>query len=273
MIIPYVETMLSYACTLSCRSCTNYSDYGMKGTVRWADAEGWFQKWAERVEFEKIGMMGGEPLINPDLYLFIRGLRKIFPSTRLRLITNVTLWKNWPDLLDVISEVGNMELKFSVHQKDAAYLKTAITDVMGKFPWKEEDDHYVHESLRFEVSTTENFLRSFKGEYGAMEPYQSHPFKSFNICQQKTCPLLYEGRIYKCSSIALLKRVMTEWKQSDSKTWEPYLGYSGIGTDDSDEEIAAWIRTFGKPEAICRMCPTSDDLAWHDHFSTVTSRI
>ena len=36
--LPYIETMVTHGCTLSCEGCTNYSDYGMSGgNVSWEE--------------------------------------------------------------------------------------------------------------------------------------------------------------------------------------------------------------------------------------------
>ena len=87
-VLPFVETMIAYACNLSCVGCTNYSDYNMKGTVKWHQGKQWIEQWLERIDIEDIGFMGGEPLINPQVLTWLNGVRELLPNTRIRFPTN-----------------------------------------------------------------------------------------------------------------------------------------------------------------------------------------
>jgi hypothetical protein len=92
-----------------------------------------------------------------------------------------------------------------------------------------------------------------------MKPHNNNPKDAFDMCIQQTCPLLYEGSIYKCSSIALLNRVLNDWKQPITNDWKPYTDYIGITPNSSDREIRQFIQNFGRPHKICSMCPTKKD--------------
>ena len=106
-----------------------------------------------------------------------------------------------------------------------------------------------------------------------MWPHDSNPKESFDICIQQTCPLLYEGKIYKCSSIALLNKVLNDWKQPVTKPWKPYTDYKGISTESTLQEIKMFIKNFGKPHKICTMCPTRKDTdSILDHRSNVITK-
>lgn len=275
--IQYLETMLTYACTLSCRSCTNYSDYGMKGGhVKWATAKPWLDTWFDRLRVDCFGFIGGEPLMNPELETWIREFRKNYPYITIMIVTNAQLFTKNLWILDVMEEVGMVYLKFTNHIPGSKYFKDAVDAVLARFSWKYVSEwgryFYQEKILDFLVSESPEFMRTFRGEYGSMKPYNNDPAEAFKICNQQICPLLYDGKIYKCSSIGMLERVLGDHNQLSDTDWAPYVN-SGLSPNCTNEELQAWADNFGKPAAVCRMCPTTADHPFHSHYDSVISRI
>lgn len=277
--LPYLETMLSNSCTLSCENCTNYSDYNMKGSLRYSEFEPVFDAWNERIEIDCFGFIGGEPMINPELKTFMRETQRKLQKS-VMLVTNMTLWHRWPNFIDFIKDMGSVHLKFSVHQPDEDYVQNAIQDVMQNVNWTEveisndykqyKNDDY---SLVFTIDRSNRFTRTWQGNsYYDMKPYNSNPVAAHRECSQTYCPLLYKGRLYKCSSVALLEQVLKDHFLIDDPDWKPYLDYQGIGLEDSNEQVHAWINNYAKPHNICRMCPTFDDQPFYSHWDRVKSK-
>ena len=67
LVLPFLETMLTQACNLSCTGCTNYSDLRYSGYVKWADGKRDLEQWLDRIDIPDFGLMGGEPLMNPEV--------------------------------------------------------------------------------------------------------------------------------------------------------------------------------------------------------------
>jgi hypothetical protein len=87
------------------------------------------------------------------------------------------------------------------------------------------------------------------------------------LCYQQTCPLLYNGNIYKCSSNGLLTDTLSKFDNPNLEQWEPYIN-NGLSIDCSDAELMTFIDNFGKPNKICGMCPTRNDIDSHVlHFN------
>lgn len=276
LFLPYLETMISNACTLACANCTNYSDYKMSGSLSYADFEPIFDKWNERIEIDCMGFMGGEPMINPELKTFMRETQRKLQKS-VMLITNTTLWHKWPNFIDFIKDMGSVHLKFSVHQPNADYLKLAIEDVKSNVKWEtvEKNEHYEQYknedySLIFSIDKSNSFTRTWQGtSYWEMKPYSNDPVQAHKECSQTWCPLLYKGRLYKCSSVALLDRVLADHMLLTDQDWQPYLSYTGIGLEDSDDSLLDWINNYGKPANICSMCPTREDNPFYSHWDKV----
>ena len=71
--IEHLEIMVINACQLSCQGCATFSDLRHSGYVSWDQGKEEILPWLERLDPECIGVMGGEPLMNPDLENWIRG--------------------------------------------------------------------------------------------------------------------------------------------------------------------------------------------------------
>lgn len=263
LTLPFVETMITYACNLSCAGCTNYSDYNMKGYVKWATGKKWLQKWLKVINIQEFGIMGGEPTLNPECKEWLYGVRDLLPTSQLRFTSNAVNFLKKPQVLDWCIDIGNTVFKFSLHQ-DAPYTKESVEYVFEKYNWKPIKEHGIKRWIgpnktRFQINTPKKFLKTYKGTFGNIKPHNNNPHEAFDICIQQNCPLLFEGKIYKCSSIALLNKVLNDWNQPITSDWVPYTSYKGISHDNELSVIKKFIDNFEKPNKICRMCPTAKD--------------
>ena len=276
-MLPFVETMITYACNLSCAGCTNYSDYNMKGSVTWAQGKNWIESWLERVDIPDFGIMGGEPTLNPECEQWIYGVRELLPNSQIRFTTNAVNFGQKPDVLDWCIDIGNCVLKFSLHE-DKSYAMDAVKYVFDACEWKPITEYGINRwigpnNTRFQINSPTEFFKTYRGSFGNIRPHHNRPQEAFDMCVQQQCPLLYEGKIYKCSSIALLNRVLEDWNQPITEDWQPYTDYEGISTYSSDKDISDFVRNFGKPHRICAMCPSKKDInSIIDHRSNVISK-
>jgi len=276
-VLPFVETMITYACNLSCAGCTNYSDYNMKGSVSWHQGKRWLEDWLERVDIPDFGIIGGEPTLNPECEHWIYGARELLPNSQIRFTTNGVNFYQKPDILDWCVDIGNTVFKFSLHE-DKPYATDAVRKVFSTYEWKPITEYGINRwigpnNTRFQINSPTKFFKTYQGSFGKIRPHDNNPREAFAMCVQQQCPLLYEGRIYKCSSIALLNRVLDDWQQPITDLWRPYTEYQGISPDSTDKEIKSFINNFGKPHKICSMCPSYKDTdSILNHRSNVTSK-
>jgi sulfatase maturation enzyme AslB (radical SAM superfamily) len=258
-VLPFVEIMATQACNISCTGCTNYSDIAHKGWVSWNDAAAQIVPWLERVEILDFGIMGGEPLLNPEIKDWIIGLRKLLPDTQIRFTTNGLLLDQHLDLIDLVAEVGNIVFKISVHVRNESLEKT-IGYIFDRYNWQPVTEYGIKRfttgnRFRFQINRADIFWKTFQGNYTDMRPHDSDPAEAFSICCQKTCPLLYQGQLYKCSTSGLLRDVLQRFGRLDHKLWQPFL-VSGLDPTCDSEQLNQFINNFGKFHAICGQCPT-----------------
>ena len=253
--------MVTQFCNLSCRGCSNYADLKHTGYVPWAQGRAEIQAWMDRIDIEEFGIMGGEPLINPELTQWIRGLRELLPNSAIRFSTNGELLDRHLDVVETAHEVGNFVFKITVHQHSER-VERVIEKIFGMYQWKPVREHGINRyrttrGLRFQINRPQTFIKTYRNDYDNMRPFDSNPTDSFAICIQQTCPLMYQGRLYKCSTLGGLEDVLKRFDVTDP-SWEPYVGQY-ITPNSSDTDIEAFINNFGRPHRVCRMCPSAHD--------------
>lgn len=274
--LPFLETMITQACNLSCLGCTNYSDLPHKGYVTWADGKDQLESWIDRVDIPDFGIMGGEPLINPEVDQWITGVRKLMPSSQIRFTTNGILLSKNLEIIDLLSSIGNCVFKITVHQKESE-VEDVIDYIMSRYKWTPVVEWGIHRfvsdnNFRFQINRPNKFLKTYQGSYADMHPHNSDPAQAFEICCQKTCPLLYKGKIYKCSTSGLLQETLERHGNPNLDLWEPYI-QAGLSPDCDQQELEEFLDNFSKPHTMCRQCPTvSDQQSILIHYDTVSPR-
>jgi organic radical activating enzyme len=259
--LPFVEMQVTQVCNLSCLGCSNYADLKHTGYLRWDDGRREIEAWLDRMDIGDFGIMGGEPLINPELKQWIVGLRKLLPTSTIRFSTNGELLDKHLDVLETAHEVGNFVFKITAHQHSER-VEAVIEKIFNMYKWEPVFEYGIYRfrtgnNLRFQVNRPQTFLKYYRNDYANMMPYDNDPKDAFDICMQQRCPLMFEGRMYKCSTLGGLNQTLERFKITDP-AWDPYRNYS-ITPSSSARDIEAFLKNYGKPHQVCSMCPTSKD--------------
>lgn len=99
-----IEFHITNVCNLNCDNCNRLNNYHFSGHQLWKDYADIYKQWAEKINFENIYIIGGEPTLNPSLIEWLTGLRELWPDSNIQLLTNGTrfsiVWdKLYPALL------------------------------------------------------------------------------------------------------------------------------------------------------------------------------
>lgn len=273
-VLPFLETMATQACNLSCCGCTNYSDLPFKERVQWTTVEQWLKAWLNKIDIQDFGIIGGEPLLNRDIESWLYGCRQLMPEAQLRFTTNGLLMQSPDQWLRIFDEIGNIVFKITVHVEDEG-LEALIEKIFSLRRWEPVYEHGIHRwqtnnGVRLQINRPTSFIKTYSGTYSNMMPHYSDPTKAFDLCVQKTCPLLYNGKIYKCSTAGLLPTVLTKVNPVTAESWNRFLD-PGILPSSDLADIQRFIDNFGKANSICAQCP-QDNSALVDHRSTVSNK-
>lgn len=96
-----VEFYITNVCNLSCSHCNRFNNYDFSGWQRWGDYETDYQKLSKYIEIQSIVLLGGEPLLNPTITDWVKGLNKIFGAST-QLLTNGTRLNKVLGLYDLL---------------------------------------------------------------------------------------------------------------------------------------------------------------------------
>jgi organic radical activating enzyme len=274
-VLPFAEIMVTQACNLSCHGCTNYSDLVHKGYLTWQQGREQIAPWLERLDIPDFGIIGGEPMLNPEIQQWLIGIRELLPKSQIRFTTNGLLLKNM-DVIRLCHDIGNVVFKITKHL-DSPEIDSIIDEINSNFEWETVTEFGItrqktSNNLRLQINQPKTFLKTYLGNYKTMRPHNSVPEESFAICCQRTCPLIYNGKLYKCSTTGLLEDTLKRFGHLDDENWKPFLT-SGLSPDCSDAELKEFIDNFEKPHKTCGQCPTIKDAESHViHYNNISKR-
>jgi hypothetical protein len=85
-----------------------------------------------------------------------------------------------------------------------------------------------------------------------MQPYRDNdPRRSWEICPGKYCRQLFQGRLWKCPTLAYLQ--LQDQLSPVRECWHPYLKYTPLEATCSDAELDEFL--LREEESYCAMCP------------------
>ncbi len=251
--IPALEVHVSHACNLSCESCSHFSNHGHKGKPSARQLLTELQPWASRLAPKVIRLLGGEPMLNPELCEIIASVRGLWPASVLQMTTNGLLAKGWDDgeLLKVLL-VADCHVHLSIHSQDEEYQQKLMPTWGILERWQ---------LAGITVSTEDmnkRWTRRYKGYGPTSEPYEDNqPEKSWSICPAREAMQVFEGKLWKCSPIAYLQLQKRKYGETLSAKWDPYLAYVPLEPTATDEELQGFVSKRAEP--ICCMCPAKPE--------------
>jgi Radical SAM superfamily len=249
--VPKLEMHLAYGCNLRCENCCHYSDYRPGGLVPLAEGSDWLKSWSIRLEPVNFSLLGGEPLLNPEVPAYIKVAREQWPHTKIRLVTNGLLLPRTP--LEFWRTLAETEatLTVSIHSRDGRYLdELSAALACAQFHAREYD-------FRLETrNSVDGWYRTYRGHGPGMTPFQDgDPRSSWRACPSKHCLTLEGNAIWKCPPLAHFPRIAHKFRLDLKPEWEKPLRYVPLTLDATDDEVRAFVGRGEEP--VCGMCPAS----------------
>lgn len=182
----YAETNLIDSCNLNCSGCTHYANLFDKNDFYPIEKyERDIKNFAAAVDVLQFRLLGGEPLLLPNLAEYIKVTRKYFPQTDLRLVTNGLLIPSAPqDLLDAIRD-NKIVVDITIYPPTAKIIDK-VQEILKNNQIPFNDGKKVEKFLVF---------LTLHGGHDAE--------KSRRVCINDTCRFMRDGKIYKCPIDAL----------------------------------------------------------------------
>jgi hypothetical protein len=242
-----LELHVSHTCNLACDSCSHYSNHAHRGSLDLAEADRWMRAWRDRINVREFNLLGGEPTMHPRLPEFVELVRKHWPHTHIRIITNGFFLHRHPELPTTLARAGNSDLALSVHHGGSAYLDRLrpIFDLL-------EDWQRNHGTIVHTWPSHHGWTRRYHGFGATMLPFEDDkPRQSWEICPARDCKQLHEGKLWKCAPLAYLG--LQKGKYNLSGKWDRYLQYKPLDVSCTDSELDDFLAL--EDESFCSMCP------------------
>ena len=254
-----LEINVAYGCNLKCNHCSHFCDR-MSGLAPVQELFADYRTWHSKLAPERIRLIGGEPLLHPELALVIRETKRHWPKARIDLVTNGLLLPQRLEILTLLKELGGYVF-ISRHFGHAGYL---------------EEFHKGLQCLQasgvgFTLYTSDREWRKYyePDADGTPVPCDSDPEKAWRNCQTKNlCPTLWDNRLWKCQHLAWSFHAVNAGKLPES--WLTARDDQSLPPESTSSEIMMFLATEAVPG--CRICPeTYERLSLPDKFSFPSS--
>lgn len=115
--LPRVEFYITNVCNFNCENCNRLNNYYFSGHQLWKDHADHYKQWSQIIEFDKMTILGGEPMLNPSLREWIYGLKALWPNALLELTSNGTRLQYWDNFYQTLLD-NQVEVRITAHNHD-----------------------------------------------------------------------------------------------------------------------------------------------------------
>lgn len=238
-------------CNLKCKGCSTYAPLAPEVFTQLSVFQADLQRLKELLgdRLLNLHLLGGEPLLHPELEQFVVAARAILPDTFIDIVSNGLLTKQMPDSFWKTLGEQDVPLQFSSYPIDLDY-PALIAYVKSKgaraFSYHEEID---------------SFYRKGLDPYGQQIMYQSYLH-----CPHGDNTQLREGKLYRCPSTAYIDHLNRKLKLDDptapAETFKLHAMDSlDIYKAESAEEVLEFL---SNAIPFCRycLCSSMTEIPW-----------
>ncbi len=238
--LEYLVVNILDHCNLKCKGCDHFACIADPYFVSFDTIRRDIQRMSQLFEGDyitKIAVMGGEPLLHPELNDILIEVRKCFPHAVIRLTTNaLLLLKQDDDFWKVCRDnrITIVNTKYPINL-DYEKIREKARDEEVQFHYFERTgDHLLKQSTKKYIN--------LKGD--------SNPVKSFAECNVANYGnFLMEGKLYGCPFSCQSYRIFNKkFDKNLRMTYEDYLDIYKVSNKREILEFAA------KPKYYCRYC-------------------
>lgn len=235
LIMPHVELHISDKCNLNCRGCTHFSPlFDEIGAV--------FEEKMEDIrklkrlfpEIFRIDVLGGEPLLNPDLAEYVIALRKELPKTFIQIYTNGLLIPQLSeDILKIIYE-NNIGVSISEY----APTHKIIDKITNRL--EEYEIHYR--------------IAAYDSKQKFNTPVSTNANSKYpKLCISDGCITVNNGMIARCPTLMYISKFNEYFQQN--------LPTEGIYKLDDYTDGNLLLKDMEKEVPLCKHC-IQKDIEW-----------
>lgn len=263
-----LEFYITNVCNLTCNGCNRYNNYKFSGWWSWEEAEPVLEQWAQKIDIRHPVILGGEPLLNPDIVKWIQGLRKLWNGHSGVQVqsngTRIDCVRGLYDAIDHTNWIGisihNPDDKEEIFARIRNFLVAPITETADRnhpigsdFQFVDANGKYVH------CWMSNKFVQSNIIEQdGRFILYNSDPIKAHENCTFRRFKNYHmiRGKIYKCGPAALMPDFDDQYPFDLSREDREIMrGYRPLAVEDYDSRGADFLAHIDDMIPQCKFCP------------------
>lgn len=235
--IPILHLHLTDHCNLNCRGCDNFSPLAPETFADINSFENDCAKMSQLAKgrIEEIQLLGGEPLLHPQLTRFFEITRQYFPANTISVVTNGILLKKQND------NFWESCLKNDIHIIVTKYPVNIDYKSIEKYAKSQGVSFSYYGNTEFVEKTMQCLPLDLEGKQDAKD--------SFSRCSRANrCISVDNGKLYTCSLIPYVKYFNKHFEKDLNVSPSDYIDI--FNTKDMDE-----ILNFAsRPASFCRYC-------------------
>jgi len=240
-LLKKIEVHLAEHCNLNCAYCTHCSPIAQQGFANIEQFERDFIKLSKLTNgnIGYIKLMGGEPLLNPDIVRYMQIARNNIPKGTIEISTNGILLPQMKEDFwrackanDIVVRISRYPIKLDGDKIFQAARKNSVNVLY---------DTVQHRAHRDDVFWIQKF--DVRGNRDIYESYRN--------CRTKTCTFLKDGKIYNCAQIPCSQYLEKHFDIKFSISNDDFLVLDNI---NNLQELLDFI---SHPSPFCRYCATT----------------
>lgn len=230
-----IQTHITEHCNLNCRGCDHFSPVAKEAYVELNEYKKDIMRLRELFEerFVFMSIMGGEPLLHPQIEEILKISRECLPMVRLVILTNGILLKNMPDSFWVTCKKYDIEINLTMYPVN--------------FPYEWAEKKAKEYGIKYEYTNEEPIKTLWKSPLDISGNMNKE--EMFEVCGESNfCISLRQGKLYTCSVAAYVHHF-----ESYFGIDLPYAKENGIDIYEAKtaDEIMEFLAT---PIDMCRHC-------------------
>jgi len=242
-ILSYAEYHVADTCNLNCDGCTHFSPLASSPNfVTPEKVRTDMELLTGRFQVGRMHILGGEPLLNPELDKVLYECRRLLPNTEIVVATNGLLLAKMPETFIKSFKENGIIVKISVY-KPTIKMMDAIVDVLEKHEIKFVLGNGTRKFYKKDVIERFHLCLSDKSNH--------NPLLSSSNCYGKWCRYYRDGVLSKCAYPQLIY-ILNEasefkFKVNNSNFYE---------IQKIHNEIEAWaaIDVLNRETDFCKYC-------------------
>lgn len=263
-----LEFYITNVCNLTCSGCNRYNNYRFSGWWSWEEAEPVLEQWAKKIDIRHPVILGGEPLLNPDIVKWIAGIRRLWNNYSGVQVqsngTRIDCVRGLYDVIDVNNWIGisihNPDDREEIFSRIRNFLKSPIVETSDKNHPIGSDYQFIDANKKYVHCWMSNkFVQSNIIERdGRYTLYQSDPERAHENCTFRRFKNYHmiKGKIYKCGPAALMPEFDDQYQFDLSEEDRAIMrGYQPLAVEDYDTRGQDFLARIDDMIPQCKFCP------------------